>query len=103
MLELDWGAPNWEELLQQADPGSMLPPELSWMNWDPPANVDWNPQLRVSGAASAVPLSPRTPSSSTPFTLALTKACKSQLLSGEKAQLLAELKACDPAGLGGAG
>ena len=40
MLELDWGVPNWEELLQQADPGSMLPPELSWMNWDPPANVD---------------------------------------------------------------
>jgi len=103
MMELDWGAPNWEELLQQADPGSMLPPELSWMNWDPPANVDWNAPLRVAGAASAVPMSPRTPSSSTPFTVALTKACKSQLLSGEKAQLLVELKACDPAGLGGAG
>lgn len=103
MLELDWGAPDWEELLRQADFGSMMPPELCWMNWDPPANMDWNAPLRAPGAASAVPMSPRTPSSSTPFTLALTKACKSQLLSGEKAQLLAELKACDPAGLSSAG
>jgi hypothetical protein len=80
---------HWESL------GSEFGAEVSWMNWDPPADLNWD----VQPIAMSVPSSPSnscalTPTSmSTPLAQLLSKALKSQLLAGERAQLLQELKA----------
>ena len=93
-LPLDWGVPGWEDLLP---PDSSAPPELSWMRWDPPDNLDWNAPLAVPAhllSPSAVPQSPLTPSAAASgLATLLAKACKVQLPAAEKTQLLAELRA----------
>lgn len=76
---------------------SVLPPELSWMRWDPPDNLEWNAPLAVPAhlmSPGNVPHSPLTPSAAaTGLATLLAKACKVQLPAAEKTQLLAELRA----------
>jgi hypothetical protein len=101
MSDLDWGASGWEELLHapltDGILSSPLPPEMSWMEWDPPADLDWNAGQVAPGAASLPTMLtiPFTASSSSTAAL-LTKACKAQLPAADKLQLLAELRSGEP-------
>ena len=107
---LDWGRQGWADALLANE--SMLAPEMTWMAWDPPADLDWNAPLAIhananananayanaanaTAAAAAGPASPLTPSTAASnLATLLGKACKSQLPSAEKTQLLAELRSC---------
>lgn len=70
-------------------------PELAWMHWDPPDDLNWDVQptaaLAPTSPSTNPPLSPT--SMSTPIAQLLVKALKSPLLAAERAQLVQQFKA----------
>jgi hypothetical protein len=107
---LDWrGSSGWETLLSDAaaadgkesessTSSSPLPPEMSWMAWDPPEGLDWNLERVAPGASKSrsPSFSPTNIDTSSSFAQLLQKACKSQLLAPDKSAVIAELKSCEP-------